>query len=286
MTPKGSLYIVATPIGNLADISLRALQVLKTVDLIAAEDTRQSKKLLTHYAISTPMISLHNYNEKQRGSFLLDALSSGKNIAIISDAGTPLISDPGYNIALLAHANKIKIIPIPGACAAIAALCASGLPTDRFIFEGFLPAKAVLRKNRLLELEHESRTMIFYESPHRMLHSLEDMISVFGKNRLATLARELTKVFETIYKTSLEELLSFVKTNPMQLRGEIIILVEGAKETPAKSTNFDAETMHLLKVLSKELPPNQAVKLATKILPNSVNKKKLYNAMVDLKKTS
>ena len=205
-----ALYIVATPIGNLADISARAIEVLSSVDVIAAEDTRHSKYLLQHHGIETSTISLHEHNEQQRSELLLSRIAAGESIALISDAGTPLISDPGYRLVNMAREQGIKVIPIPGACAVIAALSASGLSAERFAFEGFLPPKSTARLQALKSLANEPRTLIFYESPKRMVASLQDMLTVFGGDRKACLARELTKMFETIVTLPLAELVDVV----------------------------------------------------------------------------
>src|SRR3979490_2971382 len=194
----GSLYVVATPIGNLDDISARALKVLQDVALIAAEDTRHSLRLLQHFGISTPLAACHEHNERDEGGRFLSLLLAGENGALISDAGTPLISDPGYHLVRQARAAGVNVVPVPGACALIAALSAAGLPSDRFIFEGFLPAKVAGRRSRLELLKEESRTLIFYEAPHRILECLQDMELEFGAERPALLARELTKTFETL----------------------------------------------------------------------------------------
>ncbi|HAO24087.1 MAG TPA: 16S rRNA (cytidine(1402)-2'-O)-methyltransferase, partial [Methylophaga sp.] len=205
-----ALYIVATPIGNLADISARAIDVLSSVDLIAAEDTRHSKFLLQHHGIETSTISLHEHNEQQRSELLLSKIVDGNSIALISDAGTPLISDPGFRLVNMAREKGIKVVPIPGACAVITALSASGLSAERFTFEGFLPPKVTARRQALEKLVSEPRTMIFYESPKRMVGCLQDMLAVFGGERKACLARELTKMFETIVTLPLAELVEIV----------------------------------------------------------------------------
>jgi len=214
---SGCLYLVATPIGNLDDITFRAVEVLKHVDLIAVEDTRHSKKLLKHYDVATPTLSLHDYNESARCAELIKRLVAGIDIALISDAGTPLISDPGYRLVAAAHQHDIKVIPIPGACAAIAGLIASGLPTDRFVFVGFLPAKGAARKKRLEEFTNESRTIIFYESVHRIINLIDLLNEVFGGARVATVARELTKTFETIHQAKLSDLKFTLLSKPETL---------------------------------------------------------------------
>lgn len=194
----GTLYVVATPIGNLEDISARALRVLREVALIAAEDTRHSSRLLAHFGIQTPLAACHEHNERNEGERFIERLQAGDDVALISDAGTPLISDPGYHLVRQARAAGVAVVPVPGACALIAALSAAGLPSDRFIFEGFLPAKAAARRTRLEALKAEPRTLIFYEAPHRILESLGDFEDVFGGERMAVLGRELTKTFETL----------------------------------------------------------------------------------------
>lgn len=258
----GTLYIVATPIGNLQDMSSRAIETLQKVNCIAAEDTRHSFTLLQHFSIKTPMISLHEYNERERATHLLDRLSQGESIALISDAGTPLISDPGYFLVREVRAAGIKVIPIPGPCAAIAALSATGLPTDRFVFEGFLPTKSKLRKERLAALSKETRTMIFYEAPHRIISLLRDLEQQFGAEHRGVIARELTKVFETIYSGTLTQLLAWVEDKNQQ-RGEIVVIIEGAEETPVLEKPI--ETDHILSVLMSSLPLKQAVEMAENI---------------------
>ncbi|OGT08071.1 MAG: 16S rRNA (cytidine(1402)-2'-O)-methyltransferase [Gammaproteobacteria bacterium GWE2_37_16] len=280
----GTLYIVATPIGNLKDITLRALEVLQSVDLIAAEDTRQSKKLLDNYCIKTPLISLHEHNEEFRSKLILEKLAENKNIALISDAGTPLISDPGYQLVTIAQAAQHKIVPIPGPCAAIAALSVSGLPTDRFVFEGFLPAKATQRRQKLEKLKSETRSIIFYESIHRILESLLTMIGVFGANRMAVYARELTKMYETIQSGTLQEIYDFVENNSQQRKGEIVLIVHGVEEAVTDTEELDME--RILKILTAELPGSQAVDLTVKIFNNRISRKKLYSAMLQSKKAN
>ncbi|MEK1943419.1 MAG: 16S rRNA (cytidine(1402)-2'-O)-methyltransferase, partial [Pseudomonas sp.] len=223
----GTLYVVATPIGNLDDISARALKVLRDVALIAAEDTRHSMRLMQHFGIPTPLAACHEHNERDEGSRFLARLQAGDDVALISDAGTPLISDPGYHLVRQVRAAGIKVVPVPGPCALIAALSAAGLPSDRFIFEGFLPAKAVGRRARLEAVKEEPRTLIFYEAPHRILECLEDMEVVFGGERVALLARELTKTFETLNGQPLAELRAWVAADSNQQRGECVVLVAG-----------------------------------------------------------
>ena len=265
------LYIVATPIGNLSDISERAVQILKQVDLIAVEDTRHSGKLLQHSGVSTPMQALHEHNEAKKVEQLIDLLAAGKSIALISDAGTPLISDPGYQLVKAAIDAGIKVSPVPGASALIAALSASGLPSDAFIFEGFLPNKSAGRLKKLEALADESRTLIFYEAPHRIIDCLEDMQQVFGAERVAVVARELTKTFETIKKDSLENLLSWTKADSNQQRGEFVLLIQGQEKA---ATTVNAEAERILDILLQELPLKQASQLAARI--TGIKKNTLY----------
>lgn len=259
----GTLYVVATPIGNLQDITLRAIEVLKRVDRIAAEDTRHSAPLLKHLSINKPSISMHEFNERDRLAVIIDYMHEGESIALISDAGTPLISDPGFHLVRAAKERGINVVTIPGACAAIAALSVAGLPTDRFTFEGFLPAKTEARRNRLTKLLHEDRTMIFYEAPHRLLATLQTMREVFGHDRSAVVARELTKIYESVKSGDLQELETYFAEHESEQRGEIVILVEGIDEEESESKEVIPE--HVLDVLLEELPVKQAAALASKI---------------------
>lgn len=242
---SGVLYVVATPIGNLGDMSPRAIDTLRRVDLIAAEDTRHSKKLLVHFAIDTPMIAFHEHNERDRSSEILSQLQAGRQIALISDAGTPLISDPGYHLVRQLHDAGICVIPIPGPSAMIAALCVAGLPTDRFIFEGFLPSKAVAREKYLVDLARETRTLVFYESPHRLLETLRAMLQFFGDGRRMTMARELTKTFETIRQDTIANMVSWVEANPEQQKGECVLIVAGAVQQPSERYEVDSDKLLL-----------------------------------------
>ena len=275
---EGILYIVATPIGNLQDISLRAVEILKAVDCIVAEDTRHSQPLLQHFAIATPALALHDHNERDRSQQLISRLQKGESIALISDAGTPLISDPGYYLVRETRLANIKVVPIPGACAAIAALSAAGLATDRFIFEGFLPAKVVARNHRLTELGEESRTMIFYEAPHRILDLLTSLQQVFGADRQAVIAREITKMFETIKSGTVSELLDFVNADSNQQRGEIVVIVDGLKEASDASMQ---NMLRMLKILMADLPLKQAAELTAKITGHKKNE--VYDMALKLK---
>jgi 16S rRNA (cytidine1402-2'-O)-methyltransferase len=280
LNTTGILYIVATPIGNLDDLTPRALQVLGAVDLIVAEDTRHSKKLLQHFNIQTPLRSLHEHNERARIGELLDLLHKGSQIAVISDAGTPLIRDPGYHLVRAAHEKGMQVIPIPGACAVIAALSAAGLPADRFVFEGFLPAQRGARLSRLRELVTETRTLVFYETPHRITAMLQDLSSVFGENRHAVLAKELTKIFETIQGAPLGELVKWLQQDENRSRGEFVVLVAGAAASPIpQAAALSPE--QLLTILLAELPLKQAVKIAAQI----TGLKKNYLYTLALKQT-
>lgn len=259
----GILYIVATPIGNLGDISKRALEVLQKVDRIAAEDTRHSASLLRHFTIDTPMFALHEHNERHKAEQVLAYLRQGESLALISDAGTPLISDPGYFLVREAHRAGIRVVPVPGPSALIAALSASGLATDRFCFEGFLPAKSGARRRALEALADEPRTLAFYETPHRIEESLVDMAAILGNERPATLARELTKTFETIRHATLGELAQWVACDANQRRGEFVVLVEGAPQRAGEG--LDGETQRIATLLAEELPLKQAASLAAQI---------------------
>ncbi len=279
----GSLYVVATPIGNLDDISARAMKVLREVSLIAAEDTRHSLRLLQHFGITTPLAACHEHNERDEGSRFIAKLLAGEDVALISDAGTPLISDPGYHLVRQARAAGISVVPVPGACALIAALSAAGLPSDRFIFEGFLPAKAVGRRARLELLKEEPRTLIFYEAPHRILECLQDMETVFGGERPALLARELTKTFETLKGSPLSELRGFVEADANQQRGECVVLVAGWT-APENDDAVGSEAMRILDLLLQEMPLKRAAALAAEI--TGVRKNLLYQVALDRQKNT
>ncbi len=258
----GQLWVVATPIGHRDDFSTRAIETLRSVAVIAAEDTRHSRPLLMHYNIGTPLVALHEHNEREAVDAIVRRLQAGESVALISDAGTPLISDPGFRLVRAARAAGIRCVPVPGACAAIAALSVAGLPSDRFVFEGFLPPKAAARRSRLQELAGDPRTLIFYESSHRVAESLADMRDVFGAAREGVLARELTKLFETVLNEPLGELAARVLADPNQQRGEHVILVAGrGEETDAR----EAEGRRVFALLREELPPAKAAKLAAAI---------------------
>jgi 16S rRNA (cytidine1402-2'-O)-methyltransferase len=276
---KGVLYIVATPIGNLGDMSHRAVEILANVDLIAAEDTRHSRSLMRHFGIGTPLLPLHEHNEREIKGKIIKRLQQGESIALISDAGTPLISDPGYPLVHECHRLGLRVSPAPGANAAIAALSASGLPTDRFLFEGFLERGQKARLQQLEALREEKRTLVFYESSHRVRDSLKDMERIFGSERPAVLARELTKLYETILFRPLGELGEILDTDPNQSRGEFVLLIAGAEERSGDRLTPEAE--RLLRILLKELPTKQAAALAAQI--SGEKKNKLYQFALSLK---
>nr|MBO2509678.1 16S rRNA (cytidine(1402)-2'-O)-methyltransferase [Gammaproteobacteria bacterium] len=276
----GTLYVVATPIGNLDDIGARALRVLREVALIAAEDTRHSQRLLQHFGIQTPLAACHEHNERDESGRFLARLQAGEDVALISDAGTPLVSDPGFHLVRQARAAGIRVVPVPGPCALIAALSAAGLPSDRFIFEGFLPARAAGRRARLELLKEESRTLIFYEAPHRILECLEDMQAVFGGGRQAVLARELTKTFETLKGAPLAELCAWVAADSNQQRGECVVLVAGW-QAPEGEEALSAEVLRVLDLLLAELPLKRATALAAEI--TGVRKNLLYQVALERK---
>lgn len=260
---RGRLWVVATPIGHLDDLSPRAREVLRSVGVIAAEDTRHSAPLLAQVGSRARTLALHEHNEREQGARLVAQLLAGEDVALISDAGTPLVSDPGFRLVRAAREAGCEVSPVPGPCAAIAALSAAGLPSDRFVFEGFLPAKAAARRERLTALAAESRTLIFYESSHRIVESLADAAAVFGATRAAVLARELTKLFETILAGSLGELVERVTADPNQQRGEFVLLVAGAEGAAADAQL--AEGRRVFALLREELPPARAAKLAAAI---------------------
>lgn len=267
------LYIVATPIGNLADMVPRAVEVLQCADLVAAEDTRHSRRLFSHFNIDTPLVAYHDHSDDRRTGQILQRLEQGQTVALISDAGTPLISDPGYRLVREAHARGIRVVPVPGPCAFVAALSAAGLPSDRFSFEGFPPAKAQARSKLFEQLAGEERTLVFYEAPHRVADTLEAMAEAFGGGREAVIARELSKTFETIRLAPLAELVAWVRADSDQQRGEIVLLVRGAERRQGEA--LDSEAERIMKLLLAELPPKRAAALGAEI--TGVNKKVLYN---------
>lgn len=267
-----TLYIVPTPIGNLGDMTQRALAVLQSVDLIAAEDTRHTGLLLQHFAINARLFALHDHNEQQKSDTLLAKLQEGQSIALVSDAGTPLINDPGYHLVRTCREAGIRVVPLPGPCAAIAALSAAGLPSDRFCYEGFLPAKSKGRRDALKAIEQEPRTIIFYESTHRLIDSLDDIRAVLGESRYVVLARELTKTWESIHGAPIGELLAWVKEDENRRKGEMVLIVEGYK-TPAEDA-LPADALRTLALLQTELPLKKAAALAAEI--HGVKKNALY----------
>ena len=273
----GVLYVVATPIGNLEDISARALRVLREVSLIAAEDTRHSVRLLQHFGITTPLAACHEHNERDEGGRFIGRLLEGGDVALVSDAGTPLISDPGYHLVRQARAAGVRVVPVPGACALVAALSAAGLPSDRFIFEGFLPARQAARRARLEHLREEPRTLIFYEAPHRILECLQDLEVVFGEERSALLGRELTKTFETLKGLPLAELRAWVEADSNQQRGECVLVVGGWQAPEDDAVSGDA--LRVLDLLLAEMPLKRAAALAAEI--TGVRKNLLYQAALE-----
>jgi len=269
----GVLYVVATPIGNLEDISARALRILREVALIAAEDTRHSARLLQHFGIGTPLAACHEHNERDEGGRFIGRLLAGEDVALVSDAGTPLISDPGYHLVRQARAAGVRVVPVPGACALVAALSAAGLPSDRFIFEGFLPARQAARRARLEHLREEPRTLIFYEAPHRILECLQDLETVFGEDRPAVLGRELTKTFETLKGLPLAQLRAWVEADSNQQRGECVLVVGGWQASEGDDA-VDADARRVLQLLLAELPLKRAAAVAAEI--TGVRKNLLY----------
>ena len=264
MTTKGVLYIVATPIGNLADLTERAINTLANVDLIAAEDTRHSQRLLKHLGINKPLKAYHDHGGDGQTEHFLELLSEGKNLALISDAGTPLISDPGYRLVREARKRGLGVTPVPGACSLVAALSASGLPTDRFLFEGFLPAKSKGRRDVFEEVKTREFTSVFFESPHRIVECLRDAASVFGDVREIVLARELSKTFETFLSGSVREVREKVESDSDQRKGEMVLMIAGVSPT-LDDRSLDEETKRVLAILLEELSVKQATKLASKI---------------------
>lgn len=270
-TAAATLYVVATPIGNLADLSPRAQQVLRSVAAICAEDTRHTGQLLSHFGISKPLVALHDHNEEAMAERVVSRLLGGESLAVVSDAGTPLVSDPGFRLVRAARAAGVRVSPIPGACAAIAALSVAGLPSDRFVFEGFLPAKGAARRERLNKLAAETGTLVFYESSHRIAESLADMVAAFGAERPAVVARELTKLFETVLDGSLEQLLAKVLADDNQRKGEFVVMVQGAGDDEQARI---AEGRRLYAKLNEHLPPSTAAKLAAEL--SGAPRKALY----------
>lgn len=275
-TETGRLYIVATPIGNREDITHRALSVLTCVDFILAEDTRHSLPLLTSLGIKNHLESLHAHNENDKSEHIIEQLLAGKSVALISDAGTPLISDPGYLLVRLARKNKIPVIPIPGACALVTALCAAGVPCDSFLFVGFLPAKSQARQTKLASLYAQSHTLIFYESTHRLLECLNDIETIYGLECEIVLAKELTKTFEHFINGTVMEVKNWLEEEAARSKGEFVLIIPPRPEPPQHSLYEE-----LLKVLLAELPLKQAVSIACKL--SKGNKNELYTLALEIK---
>ncbi|MFQ5488089.1 MAG: 16S rRNA (cytidine(1402)-2'-O)-methyltransferase [Gammaproteobacteria bacterium] len=277
---KQALYVVATPLGNLGDMTHRAVAVLAAVDVIAAEDTRHSRRLLQHYGIATPCVALHEHNEARVAPQLVRRIEGGEAVALISDAGTPLISDPGYALVRLVQEAGCRVVPVPGPSALIAALSAAGLPNDRFAFEGFLPAKGGARLRRLEALRDERRTLVFYEAPHRIISLLEALCQVFSGEREAAVARELTKAFETIRRDCLATLLQWVAADPRQQKGEFVVLVHGAA-APQSDEVITVSCERLLSVLLAQHSLKEAVALAAEL--SGLRRNRLYELAVRLR---
>lgn len=276
---RPSLYVVATPIGNLADITLRALDVLKRVDVIAAEDTRLASRLLKHHGITTRLMAVHEHNERGAAQKIVQLLAQGKSIALISDAGTPAISDPGALAVAAVRQAGFPVVPVPGANAALCALSAAGLAAPHFLFYGFLPAQATARKRELAALKALPYLLVFYEAPHRVVASVADIAAVLGDTRMVTIARELTKLFETIHSCALGEAAAWFAQDANQVKGEFVLLVDGA---PAADAADDGAVQHVLAALMRELPLKQAVKLAADI--TDARKNDVYELALRMKK--
>ena len=275
---SGTLFIVATPIGNLEDLTPRARKTLAEVDLIAAEDTRHTGRLLSHLGIKTRQIALHDHNEEQAAAKVIEHLAAGKSVALVSDAGTPLVSDPGYRLVQAAHQNRFVVSPIAGVCAVTAALSAAGLPTDKFCFEGFLPAKKTARRNALAELVNETRTLVFYESVHRIRETLQDLAEVLGENRPAFIGRELTKLHEQCVQESIGALAEQIDNGSIVSKGEFVVIVAGADEKEESSIDVDRLLLELLKFM----PAKDAAAVTARATGNKRNA--MYQRLLDLKK--
>ena len=273
---KGALYIVATPIGNLEDLSPRAKTVLANVDLIVAEDTRHSKPMLNQFGIKTKVSAYHDHNERAQTPVLIEQLQGGISIALISDAGTPLICDPGYHLLLAAHAEKIKVIPVPGPSALISALSVAGFSSEKFVFEGYLPARKTARQQRLQQLKDETRTLVFYEAPHRILASIEDAIICYGDERQAVIAKEISKQHENIQRGTLTELLDWLHSDKDLTKGEFVVVIQGDK-----TSQFDThEASRILKILLVDHSVKQAARLTSEIMQG--NRNDIYKLAMDL----
>ena len=278
MADKGTLYVVATPIGNLGDISRRAIEILGFVSKIAAEDTRHSKKLMQSIGVATPLLSYHEFSGKAVSSKIIAALQSGESVALISDAGTPLISDPGYKLVCQARALGLRVIPIPGACAVTAALSVAGLPTDKFIFEGFLPNKSAARRARLQALAAESRSLVFYESPHRIEESISDMQQIFGLDRLLFVAREISKKFETHFLGTSLDCLAWLQQDSNQRKGEFVIIAAPCDELEVEARKLQQD-VELVKTLRRDISMKRAVAIASEY--TGARKNQLYSAALE-----
>ncbi len=276
---KGTLFVVATPIGNRDDLSPRARQVLEEVDLIAAEDTRRTGRLLSHFGIKTRQMALHEHNEESLVPGLIGKLNEGQSIALVSDAGTPLISDPGYRLLCAAHEQGIDVSPVPGASAVIAALSVAGLPTDRFCFEGFLPAKKSARQGRLAKLRQETRTIVFFESVHRIAECLSDLVEAFGPERHAFIGREITKLHEQCVSGTLEELKRMTDDGRISIKGEFVLVLEGQRATETSVVNIDI--YRLLQEITAVLPGSQAVDVVASLTGRGRNE--VYRQMLALR---
>ena len=274
---SAQLFVVATPIGHLDDMTYRAVQVLEFVSLIAAEDTRQSAPLLKHYNITTALTAVHDHNETQKIDEIIKKLQNGENVALISDAGTPLISDPGFRLVRAAQQANIRVTPIPGACAAIAALSSAGLPSDRFLFVGFLPSKSSQRQVQLEQLKNHSETLILYEAPHRIVDCLSDIQAIFGADRRIGFAREITKTFETIVQKPISELLEWVKADHHQQKGEMVLVIAG---NPNEADLEQQKVDQLLTRLLEDLSIKSASQLAADL--TGLKKKALYQRALEL----
>jgi 16S rRNA (cytidine1402-2'-O)-methyltransferase len=272
--PNACLYIVATPIGNLEDITLRALRVLGEADVVAAEDTRHSRRLLAHHGLDRPMLALHEHNEEQQAGRLVERLCGGETVALISDAGTPLVSDPGFRLVRMATEAGIAVVAVPGPSAVTAALSVSGLPTDRFAFEGFLPARHAARLKVLEALREEARTMVFFESGHRIVESLEDLRAVFGPGREAAVCREMTKQFETVLRGSLDALCAQVAADSDQRRGEFVLVIAGASVDAGRGL---ADALMLARELRDQVGASQAARIAARI--HGVARREVYRLL-------
>jgi 16S rRNA (cytidine1402-2'-O)-methyltransferase len=276
--PSAVLYVVATPIGNLGDMVPRALEVLQSVDAIAVEDTRHSGRLLQHFNIHKPLIAYHDHNEREAADRILDMLQQDKRVALISDAGTPAIADPGYRLVRLAHQHGVRVESLPGPCAAVVALAGSGLPTDRFLFAGFLPARGAARRSALETLLNETATLVFYEAPHRLAETVSDLAQVFGPEREACLGRELSKQYESLWLTTLGGLQQAILDKQVVQRGEIVLVVAG---NVAAGTAGEQEADRVLQILLEDVPVKQASALAARI--TGTGKRELYQRALALR---